>query len=385
MQALPLSLYIHLPWCQKKCPYCDFNSHARTTASLPEQLYVSTLLQDLEEKLALIADRPLISIFLGGGTPSLFSGSAIAQLLTGIQSRHPLTTQAEVTLEANPGTMEQERYEQFRAAGVTRLSLGVQSFHDDQLMALGRIHNGATAHQAIQQAKQAGFTQLNLDLMYGLPQQSLAAALADLNMAIAHEPDHLSWYQLTLEPNTLFYHHPPPLPSHDVLWNMQIAGQRLLRTTSLQQYEVSAYATNGAQSQHNLNYWQFGDYLGLGAGAHSKLTNSRTHTVKRLAQVRHPQDYLNPQKRRTATWRSLGPAELMFEFMLNTQRLIRGVPNKLFAERTGLPLSSMAAKLQQAEMLGLLQRSSTFIRPTPRGRRFLNDLVALFLCNTAED
>src|SRR5579883_579474 len=315
-ETLPLSLYVHIPWCVRKCPYCDFNSH-EMKHGLPEAAYVEALLDELDHHLPRIQHRSFISIFFGGGTPSLFSANAIEQILRGISQRMPLNPSIEITLEANPGTIEQARFQGFREAGINRLSLGIQSLQNDKLKTLGRIHDHDQAIRAISIAKEAGFTNFNLDLMYGLPHQSIDDALEDVKLALSFQPTHLSWYQLTIEPNTLFHHQPPPLPMDETIWQMQQAGQTLLQQAGFEQYEVSAYSLAGKNCVHNRNYWEFGDYLGIGAGAHSKLTNEKTGEVVRFAQVKHPNAYLNPEKRRLLPLKTLSEDDLIFEFMLN--------------------------------------------------------------------
>ncbi|TAK76328.1 MAG: radical SAM family heme chaperone HemW [Gammaproteobacteria bacterium] len=377
-EPLPLSLYVHLPWCVRKCPYCDFNSH-EMKQGLPETAYVNTLLQELEQYLPQIQHRPLVSIFFGGGTPSLFSAQAIEQILTGVAKRMIFSPTIEITLEANPGTAEQARFHDFRQAGINRLSLGIQSLQDDKLKALGRIHNTDTAIQAITMAQKAGFTNFNIDLMYGLPQQTIDDAIHDLELALSFQPTHLSWYQLTIEPNTFFHHQPPALPIDDTIWEMQQAGQTLLQHMGFTHYEVSAYAQPGKTCLHNRNYWEFGDYLGIGAGAHSKLTDEKTGSVTRFAQVKHPTTYLDSTKRLPLTSKILAEEDLVFEFMLNALRLTRGVPALLFTQRTGLSLARVEKLLAQAKHRGLLLPDPTHFRPSERGRRFLNDLVGIFL------
>lgn len=375
----PLALYIHLPWCVRKCPYCDFNSHARP-AELPETAYVDALLADLEQDLPLVADRPLVSVFFGGGTPSLFSGAAIQRLLDGVRARIHLPPQAEVTLETNPGTAEHGRFEDYLAAGVNRLSFGVQTFDDARLKVLGRIHGSTDVQRAYTLARNAGFRNINLDLMYALPGQDVAAALADVDQAIALAPEHLSHYHLTLEPNTLFAAKPPPdLPDDDTAWDIQEACQARIAAAGYAHYEVSAYARTGLQCQHNLNYWQFGDYLGIGAGAHAKLSLT-DGTIIRHAKQKHPRLYLEtaygPQRLHTA--QTLDPTTLPFEFMLNALRLIDGVPQGLYAERTGLTLADHPA-WTQALQRGLVDPDPAWIRPSALGQRFLNDLMQMFL------
>jgi len=371
---IPLALYVHVPWCVRKCPYCDFNSHA-FAGRLPEQEYVATLLTDLEAELELAGGRSLRSIFIGGGTPSLFSAEAIAQLLDGVRARCRLTRGCEISMEANPGTAEAGRFHGYRAAGVNRLSLGVQSLDDAKLAALGRIHSAAEVVAAVAMARAAGFDNLNLDLMYGLPGQTPQQALADLQAALDLVPEHLSWYQLTLEPNTPFHRQPPVLPEDDSVWEMQARGSRLLRAAGFRQYEVSAWARPGRRCRHNLNYWRFGDYIGIGAGAHGKLTSPAG--VLRRWKARGPEQYLDP-KRRLAGEQLVDRQDLPFEFMLNVLRLQQGVRPELFAERTGLALDDSQPVLAGLQARGLLR-----IRPrlacTARGRRFLNEVLAAFL------
>ncbi len=378
MLNLPLSLYIHLPWCVRKCPYCDFNSH-ELKDGLPEELYINALLDELDHHLPAIQQRSLVSIFFGGGTPSLFSAHAIDRILTGVDQRLPLSSNIEITLEANPGTVEQARFQGFKAAGVSRLSIGVQSLQDDKLKTLGRIHDRENALRAIQCAKDAGFDNFNIDLMYGLPDQTIADALHDIQTALDQTPAHLSWYQLTIEPNTLFYHQRPVLPEDDLLWDMQLAGQQLLAESGFQQYEVSAYAQSNKPCRHNLNYWEFGDYLGIGAGAHSKLTNQQTGDIIRFAQVKHPKDYLDHTKRRQLVLNKVDISALVFEFMLNALRLTHGVPLALFTERTGLSLEHLQPQLDQAKAKELLINSPDKLCPSTLGKRFLNDLIEMFL------
>lgn len=377
-KPLPLSLYIHLPWCVQKCPYCDFNSHA-LKKTLPEEDYVTQLISDFDSHADDIANRPIRSIFFGGGTPSLFSGKAIGRLLNHIHKTCALTDDIEITLEANPGTVEQQRFIDFRSAGINRLSLGVQSLDDAQLKRLGRIHDSTEASKAIQAAQKAGFERINIDIMYGLPEQTLDAALEDLKQAIQFGTTHLSWYQLTLEPNTVFYKTPPPLPPDDTIWDMQQAGIALLGNAKLQQYEVSAYATQEERCRHNVNYWEFGDYLGIGAGAHSKITNIHHQQVKRFAKIRQPLSYLNPQKDKRCQEQIITDGALAFEFMLNALRLTDGVSTLLFEERTGLPLSEIEKPINEAVERKLLEPSKEHFRPTALGKRFLNDLMGMFL------
>ncbi|MDX5372951.1 MAG: radical SAM family heme chaperone HemW [Pseudomonadaceae bacterium] len=373
----PLALYIHIPWCVRKCPYCDFNSHA-AGPSLPEEEYVDALLADLDQDLPHVHGRELTSIFFGGGTPSLFSARALGRLLQGVQQRVPFAADIEITLEANPGTFEQAKFRDYRGLGINRLSIGVQSFQEAKLKALGRIHDGNEAIRAADMARAAGFDNFNLDLMHGLPEQSIEDALFDLRTAIAQGPTHLSWYQLTMEPNTLFWSQPPTLPEDDLLWDIQEAGQALLAAEGYAQYEVSAYAQIGRQARHNLNYWSFGDFLGIGAGAHAKLSAPDGRIV-RTWKTRLPKDYLDPAKSFQAGERVLDAGELPFEFLMNVLRLSDGVPATLFEQRTGLPLTSLAAARREAEARQLLQADPQRLVATREGQLFLNDLLQHFL------
>jgi oxygen-independent coproporphyrinogen-3 oxidase len=373
----PLALYIHIPWCVKKCPYCDFNSHAAGPI-LPEQEYVDALLADLDQDLPQVHGRPLRSIFFGGGTPSLFSAQALGRLLAGVERRIPFAADIEITLEANPGTFEQAKFRDYRALGINRLSIGVQSFQAAKLQALGRIHDGDEAIRAADMARAAGFDNFNLDLMHGLPDQSIADALSDLRIAIAQSPTHLSWYQLTVEPNTVFWNQPPVMPEDDILWDIQEAGQALLAEHGYAQYEVSAYAQPGKAARHNLNYWSFGDFLGIGAGAHAKLSSPQG-VIRRSWKTRLPKDYLDPGKGFSAGERLLGPDELPFEFLMNVLRLTDGVASTLFTRRTGLPLTVLAAAREEAMQRGLLQRDPARLVATREGQLFLNDLLQHFL------
>ena len=373
----PLALYIHLPWCVQKCPYCDFNSHARA-AGVPEAAYVAALIADLQAALPLIWGRPIHTIFFGGGTPSLFSAAAIDDILTAVRTLTRLQPDAEITLEANPGTVEAEKFAGFRAAGVNRLSLGIQSFNDRHLQALGRIHDAREARRASELAAQH-FPTFNLDLMYGLPGQTFAEALDDVAQALAFAPPHLSCYQLTLEPNTPFAAFPPEVPDSDSCADMQDAIETRLATAGYSNYETSAFAQPGRHCQHNLNYWQFGDYLGIGAGAHSKLTLH--DRVLRQMRHKHPTAYLEHAAagRAVQEERAVPPEELAGEFMMNTLRLHAGFPPDLFALRTSLPLQALLPLLKDAERDGLLELSAHTIRPSLRGRRFLNLLIERFL------
>lgn len=376
--AIPLSLYIHIPWCVRKCPYCDFNSHA-VRDELDESGYVAALLADLDGDLLLANGRPLQSIFIGGGTPSLFSAAAIGDLLDGVRARLPLVADVEITLEANPGTVDAAQFSGYRAAGINRLSMGVQSLDDAKLAALGRIHSAVQARDAYATARQAGFDNINLDMMFGLPGQTVEEGLDDLQQAVNLGPEHLSWYQLTIEPNTAFSHDPPATADDDVLWELQEQGWSLLVGAGYRQYEVSAYAREGRRCRHNLNYWTFGDYLGIGAGAHGKLTRS-DGSIWRRWKLRHPEAYLSAAAGGLllAGERQVGGAELPVEFMLNALRLVDGVPAALFPERTGLTLASISRLLELARERGLLSDEPQMLLPSELGRRFLDDLVAIF-------
>ncbi|MGE5318605.1 MAG: radical SAM family heme chaperone HemW [Hyphomicrobiaceae bacterium] len=373
----PLSLYIHLPWCVKKCPYCDFNSHA--AQGIPEAAYIDALLLDLERALPEIWGRRIHTVFFGGGTPSLFSAEGIDRILTGVRTLTRLVAGAEITLEANPGTVEADKFAGFREAGVTRVSLGIQSFNPRLLRALGRIHDDSEARRAAELAR-THFDTFNLDLMFALPGQTLAEALADIETALSFQPPHLSAYHLTLEPNTPFGHTAPPnLPDHDLAADMQQAIEARLSEAGMQHYETSAYARAQHASRHNLNYWQFGDYLGIGAGAHSKL--SFHDRIVRQMRSKHPQQYMNAVKAgaHIADTRTLARDDLPFEFMMNALRLNEGVPAALFEERTGLPLVVCASALERARAQGLLETDPAWLKPTLQGQRFLNDLLAWFL------
>jgi len=375
---IPLNLYIHIPWCVKKCPYCDFNSH-KAKQSIPEEEYIQALTKDLEEKLPEIWGRRLISIFFGGGTPSLFSASAIEKILTMVHSRLNFGSDIEVTLEANPGTIDENKFKGFKKAGVNRLSIGLQSLQNEKLKLLGRIHDRDHALSAIEKATNAGFTNFNLDLMHGLPNQSVDDALADLKDALNFSPPHLSWYQLTIEPNTLFHNKPPLLPHEDTLYDIQNKGIELLTNNNMQQYEVSAYSKPNHECQHNLNYWQFGDYLGIGAGAHSKITDVNQNIITRHWQVKNPKDYLNLQKSQTVNSKILERKDIVFEFMLNALRLNKGFDKELFETRTGVEISFIEPTLKQAQDKRFITYENGIVTKTQLGARFLNDVVAMFL------
>ncbi|ALM54422.1 radical SAM family heme chaperone HemW [Halomonas huangheensis] len=379
----PLALYVHVPWCVRKCPYCDFNSHGIGRQSeLPEQDYLRALIADLEADLSLVGERTLTGIFIGGGTPSLMSGEFYRRLLEAIEQRIPLADDIEITLEANPGTLERGRFAAYRDVGINRLSLGIQSFQDAQLQALGRIHSGNDAQRAVGEARQAGFDNLNLDLMHGLPEQTPELALADLDQALALSPEHLSWYQLTLEPNTEFHSHPPTLPEEETLWDIQDLGHERLEQAGLRRYEISAYARTGRQARHNLNYWQFGDYLGIGAGAHGKLSQPGPEglLIERRWKTRQPEAYLRrleDPRGFVAGARRIEEQELALEFSMNALRLVDGVALSAWQRNVGKPIEQLANRLQLARDKGLIVEDSTRLQATPQGLLFLNDLLAL--------
>ncbi len=375
----PLALYIHIPWCLKKCPYCDFNSHeTRNGAALPEQEYVAALTADFEQTLPRVWGRRISSVFFGGGTPSLLSGAAVDAILAAVRARLPLNPDAEITLEANPGTAEAERFRDYRAAGVNRLSLGIQSFNPRHLKALGRIHDGDQARRAIDMAR-ARFDNFNLDVMYGLPEQSLEEALQDIDTALSFEPPHLSAYHLTLEPNTVFHRYPPKLPDDDTSADMQIAIETRLAAHGYDNYETSAFALTGMRCRHNLNYWLFGDYIGIGAGAHGKI--SFPDRVLREARYRQPRQFIEQALVGNAIQESheVSTGEIGFEFMMNALRLNGGFETSLFVERAGVPLTQVLRALEAAEQRGFILRDHQRVTPTLQGRRFLNELLQLFL------
>ncbi|WP_420064129.1 radical SAM family heme chaperone HemW [Pectobacterium colocasium] len=371
----PLSLYIHIPWCVQKCPYCDFNSHA-LKGDVPHQEYVDHLLADLDADLPLASGRALHSIFIGGGTPSLLSAEAMQALLDGVRARIPLTPDAEITMEANPGTVEADRFSGYQRAGINRISIGVQSFDPQKLMRLGRIHGPDEAKRAAHLATGLGLRSFNLDLMHGLPDQSLDEALDDLRQAIALNPPHLSWYQLTIEPNTLFSSRPPTLPDDDALWDIYEQGHALLSAAGYQQYETSAYAKPGYQCQHNLNYWRFGDYLGIGCGAHGKLTFSDGR-ILRTVKVRHPRGYM--QGTYLDKQHDVANGDRPFEFFMNRFRLLEAAPRADFTAYTGLEEHSIRSQLDQALAQGYLTETATHWQITEHGKLFLNSLLELFL------
>ena len=372
----PLSLYMHIPWCVRKCPYCDFNSH-EARGELPEQQYAQALMADLERALPSVWGRRVHTVFFGGGTPSLLSAKILDEILSGIRARVPVDPDAEVTLEANPGTFEVDKFAAFRRLGINRLSIGVQSFNARHLKALGRIHDDQEARRAIEIAR-THFDNVNLDLMYALPEQSLLEAEADIAAAIEFAPQHISAYHLTIEPNTFFHRYPPPLPEEHLAADMQETIESLLAEHGYVHYETSAFARPGYQSRHNTNYWQFGDYLGIGAGAHSKI--SFADRIVRQMRWKQPREYLDRVAEQPVQQEnSVTSAELPVEFMMNALRLTHGFPARLFEERTGLPLLTVRRELDEAERLGLITRTHTEVSPTVRGQRFLNDLLGLFL------
>jgi putative oxygen-independent coproporphyrinogen III oxidase len=371
---IPLSLYVHIPWCVRKCPYCDFNSHA-AGETLPEEDYIKALINDLDNQRDFIQQRELLSIFIGGGTPSLFSSHSIEHLLNETAKRFHFSKNIEITLEANPGTVDESRFTGFRSAGINRLSIGIQSFNSKHLQSLGRIHDSSQALGAVNAARRAGFERFNLDLMHGLPGQTVEEALEDLQTAIDCEPPHLSWYQLTLEPNTEFYKFPPRLPDDEILANIQESGEELLAKNNYQRYEISAFSKPGMQCTHNRNYWEFGDYIGIGAGAHGKITQT-DGSIIRTQKSRSPKDYLNDETK--TQLQSIDETDLPFEFMLNTLRLCDGFDKTLFLQRTGLNISLIEHRLKELMQKNLLQEKDNIIQPTDQGINFLNDVINHF-------
>lgn len=380
LQLPPLSLYVHLPWCVRKCPYCDFNSHA-LKAVIPARQYIAAVLADLENDLPLVWGRPVHSVFFGGGTPSLFTAEDIDQLLSGIRSRLLLSPGAEITLEANPGTVEYDSFTAYREVGINRVSLGVQSFDNDLLQAIGRIHGRGEVEKAIASLQTSGLGNFNLDLMFGLPGQSLQAAIDDVKLALQYHPTHLSHYQLTLEPNTAFHAQPPPLPDEDLCWEMQEQTAALLQGAGYEQYEISAWSLPHRACQHNLNYWRYGDYLGIGAGAHGKITLPASGEIRRMSKLRHPTAYMAAKEH--DNWRAedlvIESGERVFEFFLNQLRLRQGVNLKDFGPRTGLPEQAFSASVEQACARGLLERRGDCLLHTELGWRFANEIQAMFL------
>jgi len=372
----PLSLYIHIPWCVRKCPYCDFNSH-EVGDGIPEDAYITALIADLEQDLPAVWGRTVETVFIGGGTPRLFSPQGIDRLLGDVRARIPLKPDAEITLEANPGTVDQARFRGFRDAGINRLSIGIQSFQPTLLQSIGRIHNDHEAISAVEAAQQAGFDNLNLDLMFGLPGQTTAQALTDLRTATALQPAHISWYELTIEPNTWFYRHPPERPADDALWEMQQAGHALLDAAGFERYEVSAHTRDSRQCRHNMNYWQFGDYLGIGAGAHAKISDAATQNITRISKVRHPRAYLDNacSEQRISTTSRLAEDDVVLEFAMNALRLEQGFSPATFTATTGLPYATIETIINKGITDGLLALTSDTIKATPRGQRYLNELL----------
>ncbi len=377
----PLGLYIHLPWCVQKCPYCDFNSHA-LRGDLPETDYINALLRDADVEAARANDRRIETIFIGGGTPSLFSEHAIDTLLRGLRNRLNIPEDAEITLEANPGTLEAGRFEGFRAAGINRLSIGVQSFNDQALQQLGRIHGGTEAHRAIESAQTAGFSRINVDLMHGLPGQSGQQAVADIEQALTHGIQHLSHYQLTLEPGTPFFTRPPKLPDDDALGDIEAQTHHRLEKQGFSRYEISAWSVPGQECRHNLNYWRFGDYLAIGAGGHGKITTADSH-ILRYSKVRMPRLYqqLAGLQEAIAEERQVAPAERVIEYLMNTLRLREGAPLTEALERTGLDAADFEPGLSQARQRAWMVDDPNRLAPTPLGQQFLNDLLGLFLAD----
>ncbi len=376
----PLSLYVHLPWCVRKCPYCDFNSY-EARGPLADIEYVDAVLRDLRSELPNVQGRNVQTVFIGGGTPSLFSAAAIERLLRGVAAEVTLARDAEITLEANPGAVDAARFAAFRAAGVNRLSIGIQSLRDDQLRALGRVHDSREARRAVELARTAGFENINLDFMYALPNDDGAGALADLEHAVELAPAHLSWYQLTLEPNTAFERRPPPLPADETVAEIEIRGRELLATAGFARYEISAYSQPGRQCAHNLNYWQFGDYLGVGAGAHGKITLPAMEAIERRAKARNPRTFMETAGAPAAcnAQRLTEAREIGVEFLLNALRLLEGVPQEWFVERTGVTLDAIASPHREAVDRGWLADEPGRLRATPAGREVLNRLLELFV------
>ncbi len=376
LKVPPLSLYVHIPWCLQKCPYCDFNSH-EFDGQLPEAEYVDALLEDLAGDLDYVQQRPLQSIFFGGGTPSLFSAEAFERILSACKKHIDFDSDIEITLEANPGTFEQSRFAEYRAAGINRLSIGIQSFQAAMLVKLGRVHDEKEALSAAEIARAAGFENFNLDLMFGLPGQNLELAMADLKQALDLQPAHISWYQLTLEPNTVFYKHPPKLPKHDLIDRIQDAGIAQLDAAAYRRYEISAFSRVGKQARHNLNYWHFGDYLGIGAGAHGKITLPRQSRILRTRKIRQPKAYLAKDGVFNAETSEIAESDLTLEYMMNVLRLVQGADLEGFESRTGLPRSSILPTLAQLQQQKLLQAEG--IVTSPKGMNLLNNVLQAFI------
>ena len=381
LEAPPLSLYIHVPWCTRKCPYCDFNSHTSDTA-LPQTEYIKALCEDFDaelERIPCAKDKEIDSIFIGGGTPSLFDAASFEKLLSHIREKSTLAKSPEITLEANPGTVEATKFREFRAAGINRLSIGIQSFNDEKLRALGRVHDSREAKAAIETAKKAGFENLNLDLMHGLPGQDCTQAINDLNTAIEYAPTHLSWYQLTIEPNTVFYRKPPSLPKESLIQEVQEIGLSIMEDHGFHHYEVSAYAQHGRECVHNLNYWEFADYIGIGAGAHGKLTNIETDTIFRTRKLKQPTHYLYNSSNRDAENIEIHKEERALEFLLNALRIKRGFSTDLFMMRTGVPFSTIAKKVEYLSSKGFLSTNGNRVSATKIGYALLNSVLEEFL------
>jgi len=381
LETPPLSLYIHIPWCTRKCPYCDFNSHTSDTA-LPQTEYIKALCEDFDaelERIPCAKDKEIGSIFIGGGTPSMFDAASFEKLLGHIREKSTLAKSPEITLEANPGTVEATKFEEFRAAGINRLSIGVQSFNDEKLRALGRVHDSREAKTAIEIAKKAGFENLNLDLMHGLPGQDYIQAINDLNTAIEYAPTHLSWYQLTIEPNTVFYRKPPSLPKESLIQEVQEIGLSIMEDHGFHRYEVSAYAQHGRECVHNLNYWEFADYIGIGAGAHGKLTNIETDTIFRTRKLKQPTHYLYNSSNRDAESIEIHKEERALEFLLNALRIKRGFSTDLFMMRTGVPFSTIAKKVEYLSSKGFLSKNGNRVSATKIGYALLNSVLEEFL------
>tara|TARA_R110001592_G_scaffold322246_3_gene601168 strand:+ start:5661 stop:6803 length:1143 start_codon:yes stop_codon:yes gene_type:complete len=378
LQLPPLSLYVHIPWCIEKCPYCDFNSH-KLKGEIPEKEYLTALIDDLKQDLSFVQGRDLFSIFIGGGTPSLISAPGIKWLLENIQQQIPFSENIEITLEANPGAIENQKIADFKEAGINRFSFGVQSFQQEKLTKLGRIHGVEEAKTAAMQARHVGMKTFNLDLMHGLPDQSLDDAMSDLKTAIALKPTHLSWYQLTIEPNTQYFSHPPTLPDDETLWSIQEAGVKLLAEHGYAQYEISGYSQIGWQCQHNLNYWRFGDYLGIGCGAHGKISLPLENKILRTTKIKHPKGYLEPQRPYMDECNAVAKDELIFEYMINRLRLMEVIPFAEFENYTGLTRAVLDKQLQLAIKKELVTVDNDFFQVTPLGHRYLNELLTIFM------
>ncbi|MBR9728226.1 radical SAM family heme chaperone HemW [Shewanella intestini] len=377
LQLPPLSLYIHIPWCVQKCPYCDFNSHGQH-AELPQQQYVDALLDDLQQDLEYVQGRRIHTIFIGGGTPSLFDAAQIKRLLDNVEQLIGFEPEIEITMEANPGTLEHDDFSAYRAAGVTRLSIGVQSFSKTKLNLLGRIHDQDEAITAAKKAKEANYLSFNLDLMHGLPNQSFDEAMADIEQGAALMPPHLSWYQLTIEPNTLFHSKPPQLPDDEALWQIYEQGQKKLAALGYEQYEISAYAKPGYQCRHNLNYWRFGDYLGIGCGAHGKITQPSRGGIIRTVKIKHPKGYLSATNY-MADITKIAPDELPVEYLMNRLRLMSPIPKAEFEQRTGQPASVLTQGMQDSQAKGLVTETDSHWQLTPKGHMFVNELLSQFI------